>query len=271
MDQWRTVPSPGDSAPPQMSVVVEGQPKRSFAIDPVTKLDIEFPLSTLELRLLRVATSCESATIPGEKCSPLGTDEILGYRVQKATIVAVNRPKTVHETYLAPDLNFISLMRHVNNGERVTYRQIAISVVRKEPDDTVFAIPADYGKVSEMSEFYTAGETGPWTLTSINMTHTRSSRSRTPSRNKMPSRPSVDMDWRAFLRTSGLARNAMPSPAMLSIGRSLAPSPTAITCSNMRFSASAICRKYSAFFVPSTISLATSPVATPPRMSSSLA
>ena len=162
-----TVPSPGDSAPPQMSVVVEGQPKRSFAIDPVTKLDIEFPLSTLELRLLRVATSCESATIPGEKCSPLGTDEILGYRVQKATIVPVNRPKTVHETYLAPDLNFISLMRHVNNGERVTYRQIAISVVRKEPDDTVFAIPADYGKVSEMSEFYTAGETGPGTLTSI--------------------------------------------------------------------------------------------------------
>ena len=52
----------------------------------------------------------------------------------------------MYETYLAPDLNFIPLMRHVNNGERVTYRQIAISVVRKEPDDTVFAIPADYAR-----------------------------------------------------------------------------------------------------------------------------
>ncbi len=153
-----TMPSPGDTAPPQMEVVVEGQPKRSFAIDHLTKLYIEFPLSVRAQRLLRVATSCESATIPAEKCSPLGTDEILGYRVQKATSVPLNRPKTVYETYLAPDLNFVPLLRLTNNGERVTYRQTAISVDTKEPDDTVFAIPDDYRKVSEMSEFYGAGE-----------------------------------------------------------------------------------------------------------------
>jgi hypothetical protein len=92
-----TMPSPGDSAPPQLSVVVEGQPNR------------------WDCRIPRAET----------------------------TVTPVNRPKTVHETYLAPDLNFVPLFRHVNNGERVTHRQIAISVDRKEPDDTVFAIPAD--------------------------------------------------------------------------------------------------------------------------------
>ena len=56
------------------------------------------------------------------------------------------------------DLDFVPLLRLTNNGERVTYRQTAISVDTKEPDDTVFAIPDDYRKVSEMSEFYGAGE-----------------------------------------------------------------------------------------------------------------
>jgi hypothetical protein len=40
----------------------------------------------------------------------------------------------------------------------MTYRQIAIPVDRKEPDERMFAIPADYRKVSEMSEFYAGGE-----------------------------------------------------------------------------------------------------------------
>lgn len=35
----------------------------------------------------------------------------------------------------------------------------------------------------------------------------------------MPSRPMVEMDWRAVAFTLGLAWNAMPRPARLSIGR----------------------------------------------------
>jgi hypothetical protein len=59
--------------------------------------------------------------------------------------------------------------------------------------------------------------------------HATASRSRTPSKYRIPSSPIVEIDWRALCRTSGLARNAMPNPASRSIGRSLAPSPTAIT------------------------------------------
>jgi hypothetical protein len=111
-----TMPSPGDTAPPQMSVAVEGQPKGSVAINPVTKLYVEFPVLARESRPLSVATSCESATIPGEKCSPLGADEILRYRVQKTTVPPIGRPKTVHETYFSPLLTSLSNETKLRSG-----------------------------------------------------------------------------------------------------------------------------------------------------------
>ena len=69
-----TMPSPGDTAPPQMEVVVEGQPKRSFAIDQLTKLYIEFPLSVRAQRLLallRVANRLRSLRKNAARSEPM--------------------------------------------------------------------------------------------------------------------------------------------------------------------------------------------------------
>ena len=152
------MPSPGDSAPPQMAVVVEGQPKRSFAIDPSRSCTLSFRCRLSNrgfYALLRVANRLRSLVKNAVRSEPMRFSDTACRKLQS---YLVNRPKTVYETYLAPDLNFVPLLRLANNGERVTYRQIAISVDTKEPDDTVFAIPDDYRKVSEMSEFYGAGE-----------------------------------------------------------------------------------------------------------------
>ena len=50
----------------------------------------------------------------------------------------------------------------------------------------------------------------------------------------------VLMDCLAFATTLGFAWNAMPSPAVDNMGKSLAPSPTAIVCAISTFSTCAI-------------------------------
>ncbi len=92
-----------------------------------------------------------------------------------------------------------------------------------------------------------------------------------PSRYRIASNPMVEMECLADAFTLGLAWKAMPSPASLSMGRSLDPSPTAITCSRWISSLKAISLSSSAFFSPSIISPTCLPVSLPSLISSSLA
>jgi len=79
----------------------------------------------------------------------------------------------------------------------------------------------------------------------------------------MPSSPSVLIPTLACSLTLGLAWKATPSPASLSMGMSLAPSPTAITCFSDKPSFLAISCSSSALRLPSTISPLTCPVSLP--------
>ena len=63
----------------------------------------------------------------------------------------------------------------------------------------------------------------------------------------------MEIDVSAASRSFGLARNAMPSPARSSIGKSLAPSPTAITWSRSTPSDWAMASSSSALRLPFTI------------------
>lgn len=155
----RSILPSGDTAPARTEVIADVRTKRSFLKDPVTKRYVESPLSPESLaRRTHVPTSCESATIRADKCHPLGDDQILGYRVQKVTSVVSNKPGWLMESYLAPDLNFVPLLRVGKQGERVTYRMTATSLQRAEPDDAVFALPSDYQDATQSADFFTAGE-----------------------------------------------------------------------------------------------------------------
>ena len=59
----------------------------------------------------------------------------------------------------------------------------------------------------------------------------------------------VLMLWRALSTTRGLAWKAMPSPASEIIGRSLAPSPTAMVCARFTFFGEYLQRRYGIDYV----------------------
>ena len=63
----------------------------------------------------------------------------------------------------------------------------------------------------------------------------------------------VLMDCLAFATTLGLAWNAMPSPASESMGKSFAPSPTAMVCARFTFFAEPFAAKLGMDFVRANV------------------
>jgi hypothetical protein len=148
----------GDSRP--QVHVVDLTAKRTFLKDPITKLYDEFPLTTrLYNSHLHVPTVCEKATIKAEKCHPIGSEELLGYKLQKVTASISNEPGAATEMYLAPELDFIEMLRYFRNADgKITFSKRAISIQKVNPDASVFELPADFTKVSLPSELISAGE-----------------------------------------------------------------------------------------------------------------
>ncbi len=151
--------SAGDTAAPPTQVV-DLVTKRYFMKDPATRLYDELPMSKrLYDSNARTPTACQAAIMASEKCLPLGSDEVLGYRVQKVISVPVNEPTAMVETYLAPDLDYVVLKAVFKKNGNVTGGRNAISVHRREPDASMFALPSDFRPAATPSEFITAMET----------------------------------------------------------------------------------------------------------------
>ena len=150
----------GDTqAPP--THVEDLKKKLSFLKDPATGLLDEFALTQRRYDQLRQAPlSCEVAMMIQnyDTCEPLGNDEVLGYRVQKYTTKIQNRPGRMTEHFLAPDLDFIPLLRYSKHDGKIEATKRAISIRVGEPDESVFTLPSNYRKV-ESSEFISAMET----------------------------------------------------------------------------------------------------------------
>ena len=148
----------GDTKAPPTSVV-DLATKRNFLKDPATNLFDEFPLTQRDYDSHRhTALSCE-ATIRSQSsqtCDSIGDDEVLGYRVQKITTIIGGKRPGVSESLLAPALDFVPLVQYdTRDGKMRTVRR-AISIKVGEPDESVFALPFNYRKVEDSSEFISA-------------------------------------------------------------------------------------------------------------------
>jgi hypothetical protein len=150
---------PGNTKAPQVEVI-DLRNKVTFLKDPATQLYDDLPLTQRVYDDYRhTPASCEaSLTTPkSQTCSPLGNEQMLGYRVQKVTTVPSNKPDMSLESWIAPDLDFVPLLqvRH-RDGKATTIRR-AINVQPGEPDESVFALPANYRRVAKSSEFVEQG------------------------------------------------------------------------------------------------------------------
>jgi hypothetical protein len=150
----------GDTQVPQVSVVDVAE-KRNFLKDPLTNLYDQVPFTQRLYDGHRFSpTACE-ATISSPKqevCAPVGEDRVAGYRVQKRTTTITQRHPGVSEEWLAPDLNFLSLRRVLMRNGKVTMTRTAVSVQVGDPDKSVFALPSNFRKVANSSEWIAAGE-----------------------------------------------------------------------------------------------------------------
>jgi hypothetical protein len=151
----------GDTKAPPVDVFDLAN-KREFLKDPATGLMDEFALTKRTYDLYRhIPMSCEAAILVKDyqTCEPLGNDEVLGYPVQKMTLRNVrNKPGATFESLVAPGLDFLPLVQYQKQDGKIETTRRAISIKIGEPDEFVFALPPNYRKVENSSEFITAGE-----------------------------------------------------------------------------------------------------------------
>lgn len=129
--------------------------KRHFIKDPATKMIDAFPISQESYDAHRLSPRTCEAAFRAATCEPVGSDSVLGYRVQKVTITPSNRPGLVYEEYLAPGLSYITLQKIRRQNGEVSATTRAISIRVGEPDSATFELPADYTTAKQSSEFIT--------------------------------------------------------------------------------------------------------------------
>jgi hypothetical protein len=150
---------PGNTKAPQVEVI-DLRNKVTFLKDPATQLYDDLPLTQRVYDDYRhTPASCEaSLTTPkSQTCSPLGNEQMLGYRVQKVTTIPSNKPDMSLESWIAPDLDFVPLLQVRHRDGRTTTIRRAINVQLGEPDESVFTLPANYQRVARSSEFVEQG------------------------------------------------------------------------------------------------------------------